>query len=613
MRPPEEEFFGPPDEDLHLAEDAAQELEGEPLASSTVSSDSAQAPEEPAAAAVLPISQEESTSPPQTRHSVQQSTLTPSPTLCTLQLQTPKRRRLSCKTTASHAVFPVPENVMCNKLDRAVLEVVETWPSVRFFRGLTGSQQYNWVYERLRGFYVTRVHVLTLVRKARNEYDALPGQERQKQGRQAFKNLGTADRVKVAEAWGRASRPPPHMARYLFSHFVCKDKDQVWHKAKTEGSLLTWMLSKDLVNASRAFWPQESTTLQQLVQDLRKSPEVTQLWKDIELHSQKCLLLAGASDVSVCLEVCPETWAERRELQLHFHAFLKSSGSDLQLRRLGDFAFREARAHVTTSIGGMALTTPNGRTTWCGFFYCCIPQKNGTLFSQATKKPFSGFFVQPTWILNLVQAKKLDSDQAKALLVQCANASRHLKELEVHEAHLEAQAVEKAQEEAQRLLGGTLKESKRFAEVDAFLEQFLTPLHRYRFLVLSGPSRVGKTAFARGLCDPALEILEVNCASGAEPDLRAYRLRKHDLILFDEIVANQVVAQRKVFQAQSAPVQMGCSATNMYSYEIFVWRRKLVLASNNWTSSLTTLSTADKDWVQANSIVLHITQPMWRE
>ena len=101
---------------------------------------------------------------------MQQSTLTPSPTLCTLQLQTPKRRRLSCKTTASHAVFPVPENVMCNKLDRAVLEQEETWPSVRFFRGLTGSQQYNWVYERLRGFYVTRVHVLTLVRKARNEY-----------------------------------------------------------------------------------------------------------------------------------------------------------------------------------------------------------------------------------------------------------------------------------------------------------------------------------------------------------------------------------------------------------------------------------------------------------
>ena len=141
MGPAEEEFCGPPDEDLHSAEEAAQELEGEPLASSTVSSDSAQAPEEPVAAAVLPVSQEESTSPPQTRHSLPQSTLTPSPTLCTLQLQTPKRRRLSCNTTASHAVFPVPENVMCNKLDRAVLEVVETWPSVRFFRGLTGSQQ----------------------------------------------------------------------------------------------------------------------------------------------------------------------------------------------------------------------------------------------------------------------------------------------------------------------------------------------------------------------------------------------------------------------------------------------------------------------------------------
>ena len=110
-----------------------------------------------------------------------------------------------------------------------------------------------------------------------------------------------------------------------------------------------------------------------------------------------------------------------------------------------------------------------------------------------------------------------------------------------------------------------------------------------------------------------MQVLEVNCASGAEPELRAYRLSNHDAILFDEIVASQVAQQRKLFQAQSAAVQLGCSATNCHSYNVFVWRKKMVLASNNWEASLMELAAADREWVIANSIVLSVTEPMWKE
>ena len=150
-------------------------------------------------------------------------------------------------------------------------------------------------------------------------------------------------------------------------------------------------------------------------------------------------------------------------------------------------------------------------------------------------------------------------------------------------------------------------------KVQACLNQFKKPRHRYRFLVLAGPSRVGKTAFARSLCKPGMETLEVNCSSGAEPDLKAYRFRRHEVVLFDEIEAEQVAAQRKLFQAQATPVQLACSATNCYSYEVFVWRKKLVLASNNWHSSLSMLPAADRAWIQANSIVLDVHEPMWCE
>ena len=155
------------------------------------------------------------------------------------------------------------------------------------------------------------------------------------------------------------------------------------------------------------------------------------------------------------------------------------------------------------------------------------------------------------------------------------------------------------------------RKQKFFVKAQSFLTQFDEPQHRYKFLVLSGPSRVGKTAFARTLYEAGKEVLEVNCASGDEPNLRAYRLRRHGLILFDEIVASQVAQQRKLFQAQSACGGRGLF-WNCHSYDVIVWRKRLVLASNNWHTSLAGLSVPDQEWIHANSIVLDVEEAMWQ-
>ena len=178
---------------------------------------------------------------------------------------------------------------------------------------------------------------------------------------------------------------------------------------------------------------------------------------------------------------------------------------------------------------------------------------------------------------------------------------------------LEREAITKAQAEATRLLGAVEKPPKAYPKVQAFLNQFKRPRHRYKFLVLSGPSRLGKTAFARTLCDTGLETLEINCAGGSEPDMRAYRLSKHGLVLFDEIKADQVAAQRKLFQAGSSEVQMGCSAANCHSYPVYVWRKKLVLAGNDWHESVASLPPDAKDWIKCNCIVLDVKEQMWVE
>ena len=608
--PWEEEQLGPPEEEQPDPLEAGQVEEPTAPIHDTSSAPTDTAAAAPVVALVLPVSEELSATTKRPRP-VEPTAPTDAPLLAEALQPPPKLRRLLSKTC-------VPQHVCPTKTDRRAawdkekFEIEEDWGKKSFWQSLHGRQRYDWVYGKIRGFYTKHVYPLGLDKTQRKNFENLSGTEKQQAGRRAFKDLDLNERGKVVSVWMESSTPPKHISKFVEEHILKKQRGDLFGAVKQKGALLTWMLPPGMVDTSRVVEKQEPTALKQLVASLREECHLQELWKDIQLHAHVCLRQSAATQVAVCMEVCPKTWEEEKEVQLHFHAFLKSEGADLRIKQLHPYAFKDVQPHMSASLSGVSMKG-NGRQCWSGFFYCCIAEKIGTLYCQATKLPFSGFLVSPTWILNLVQGKKLEPTAARALLVRCANGSRHVKELEAHEAHLEEEAVQKAEEEAQRLLSDTLKPSKQYPLVNAWIKQFEKARHRYKFLVLQGPSRVGKTAFARSLCDPGFETLEINCASGAEPDLRAYRLSKHGLILFDEIVPQQVVSQRKVFQAQSAKVQMGCSATNVYSYDIFVWRKKFVLASNNWDTSLSQLSEPDQAWIKANSVVLRVTEPMWEE
>ena len=134
---------------------------------------------------------------------------------------------------------------------------------------------------------------------------------------------------------------------------------------------------------------------------------------------------------------------------------------------------------------------------------------------------------------------------------------------------------------------------------------------RYQFLVLDGPSRMGKTAFGRSKCPKGQFVLEINCAAGGDPDLRSYRYGHHGLILLDEIEADVVARQRKLFQAGTALIQLGTSATNIHVYTVFVHRVRIVCASNNWAASTARLVEADREWIESNSVYVRCDEQLW--
>ena len=521
-----------------------------------------------------------------------------------------KLRRIGLASTEAESTTAseIPLSSFQVWLTQLQVEHTEEVVTKHFWNTLSGTQVYNYLYDKLRGFYCMKVHPVRP--ETKEEFQKLSGLNRQKTSRKAFQQLSHDDKKIVAMKWVECCKPAKYVAQATEMHFKL---DQIG-KGKKEcckGVMFTWILPETVVGELSLPPPQTWSTLDGLVVFLRTHEKLRELWDQIREHGQDVRRLAGASDVAISLEVCPETFELQKTIRLHVHCFVVAT--------VGNMVFRVTRVYhlfnraPNLSFGEGTGSKAKGRNQWSGFLYCCLPMKKGTVCCDSTKAPFTGFQVNPNWIMVHLQSGKLDRADARKLLVRCENASRLVAELDKNEAEQEREAVLTAQRGAEELLAQVERPVKSYPKVTAFVNQFKHAKHRYMFLVLAGPSRVGKTAFARTLCDPGKETLEINCAGGAEPDLRAYRLSRHGLILFDEIRAEQVSHQRKLFQAGSAPVQLGNSATNCHSYPVFVWRKKLVLASNCWHESVASLPPDAQDWIKCNAIVLDVKEKMYYE
>ena len=215
--------------------------------------------------------------------------------------------------------------------------------------------------------------------------------------------------------------------------------------------------------------------------------------------------------------------------------------------------------------------------------------------------------------MNLVQARKMDPQVARAEVIKTANNLPRLPQhLAKYVVELRQQRLHDRIEEIEREFAGSERPFKTFAEIERWKEEHATARPRYRFLVLVGPSGLGKTQFAKSLVRKG-RSLELNMASAPEPNLKEYDHEQHDLILFDECSAQKVLLQKKLFQAPLSAVALGQSTTGCFAYSVWVHAKLLVVASNVWHHDVHELRKADADWLAANSLVLDVKEPLWQE
>ena len=104
--------------------------------------------------------------------------------------------------------------------------------------------------------------------------------------------------------------------------------------------------------------------------------------------------------------------------------------------------------------------------------------------------------------------------------------------------------------------------------------------------------------------------LMVDVQHAKHPDLKDFRRGKDLAIVLDEVGGPDfIVHNKKLLQAHVDGAKLGQSATQLFAYEVFLWKIPLILTTNKW--SYRHLDAADRDWIEANCVPVHITDPVW--
>jgi len=213
----------------------------------------------------------------------------------------------------------------------------------------------------------------------------------------------------------------------------------------------------------------------------------------------------------------------------------------------------------------------------------------------------------------LVQAEKMEFKEAFDEMIACGSGfSRRMGDLRAWQAARQEVKLRAHVQAEQAHHMATNYTWRSFPAIDSWLSAMQRPHQRRKsFLVLEGPSGLGKTEYVRSLCGPAA-TLELNADSMRVPYLREFDPEVHKVIFWDECSVQLVVENRKLFQCPAAMITLGVSPTGRDAYRVWVNDAVMVIGSNRWSDELSALKNpSDAEWIRANMTHVIITSKMY--
>ena len=197
----------------------------------------------------------------------------------------------------------------------------------------------------------------------------------------------------------------------------------------------------------------------------------------------------------------------------------------------------------------------------------------------------------------------------------CVNVERNIHNLDFLALNVTRAMVNTRLADIKATLQDKILPFVELEDYNQFDKQFEQTLSRYKFFVLEGQSGTGKTVWSKWrLKDPSV-VYYTNCAHCVEPDLRKLDLVKHKIILMDEASPQMAINQKLLMQAPPEWIKLGCSTTNMYSYDVMISGIRIIICSNTWTEDLRAMpKLGDRQWLTVNSFHVNIDgMKLWME
>lgn len=423
--------------------------------------------------------------------------------------------------------------------------------------------------------------------------------------KQSWKRLARDKKRIVVSAFMSFSHAPNFINEYASSIWAPPGCDDDAAALYARSVLLTWNGPWGLFEG----YGDAVQTEAEIVMWCRENQAVQSLWGEAKEYIDALAASIGANVWCGCLEISSSTWHATRVLRVHLHAYFKSDTKKLWLKSMDGLHFHGSVPNKANHINGQSLRV---LSSWAGMYYLLAPKKY-QVHSFTTKAPFDDFQVSPEWIFNLVQGSKIEYHNAKEQLVRCGKGlTRRLMDLDKwHTARQELDIRARA-ENVQRVLRAGMATFKEYPAVTDWLAASTAEfLSRKRFLVLTGPSGVGKSEFVRSLF-PLGAVMELNCAGLEHVCLVGFNAAEHRCVFWDELSAHVVAANRKIFQHPACWVDLGHSPTGSHVQTYWLNSAVSIVASNRWREDLQAMSSpSDKLWIEANSVVLDVLEPMW--
>ena len=303
------------------------------------------------------------------------------------------------------------------------------------------------------------------------------------------------------------------------------------------------------------------------------------------------------SEYAWCAEVSPTTiCAPALHVRLHFHVCFRAPHPVHAM--FGERLFQNVSPPIASLLVGERV---RGAARGYHCFFYTQAQKRGRVDGGGNVTMFKDYLVQGDWILQLLQGEKITCAVARSMSVHTVrNLPGMLRTLSAFETASAEEALASHVRAVQAELRQGMCSFKHIDVVAEWLAEFDVLRARYHFLILDGPSCVGKSQFACSLASHG-SVCFCDCQSAQQPDLRSFRPLQDEVIVMDEASPSLVIRNKRLFQAPAEWVQLGLSATNMYSYRQWVHRTKIVVCCNDWIAGLNVLSASEKKWIHDNS------------